>query len=199
MVRIDEGWMILSADLVHEFLNNRDKLLCHKYADQAVAMWIYESMKRKKVAWFGDPRIYHHPPVATINQFKLRKELCHTFLSLHGSYPIEMRVFQMIVEKERRTLGSIYSIPPVTDFCPFQRVNFNLHFFEMKYYTDPLPCKDNPVWTSAGEVFLGRSLDVRKEIAERKNRTTKETIKSPKMSFFIAGPSTKSGKDINGK
>ena len=156
IVRIDEGLMILSADLVHEFLRDKDKLLCHKYGDQAMAMWIYRSMKREPVTWFGDARVHHDPPASFLFEFRQRKEICHTYLSLHGSYPTEMREFMRIIEKERRNFGTDYTIPPIVDVCPFRRENFNWDMMTGQFHTRPRPCKDEPIWVSK-HVYRGRT------------------------------------------
>ena len=148
--------MVLTADLVNEFLRDKDKLMCHKYADQAVAMWIYKSMKSNPVTWFGDTRIHHDPPASYVYSFKLRQEICHTYLSVHGSYPEEMRYFQDIFEKERRNLGLVYDVPAVKDFCVYGRDNFLWHKFTRSYYAEPLPCRDEPIWVSDAGIYNGR-------------------------------------------
>eukprot|EP00795_Rhopilema_esculentum_P006319 gene6319-11746_t len=156
IVRIDEGMMILTADLIEEFLRNREKLMCHKYGDQAVAMWVYNSMKKKPVTWFGDPRVHHDPPASFLYEFKRREEICHTFISLHGSYPTDMRDFQKVIERERRQLGADYTVPPVADFCPYRRDYFNWQSLRGQFYAKPVPCKDEPIWVTKMTEYQGR-------------------------------------------
>lgn len=190
MVRIDEGWVMLTEDLVRTFLKTKSTLQCSRFADQALAMWIYDLMKKKTILWYGDIRIFHHPPAATISEFKIRKELCHTFLSLHGSYPIDMRVFQLIQEREQHFYGHTYDVPPVIDVCPYERNNFNWKWFDPNYYTEPKPCKQNPIWSNGGELFIGRSIDIRYKIMEEKAqenrwRTMHNTTKIQNMAKKI--------------
>jgi len=80
---------------------------------------------------------------------------------LHGSYPIEMRVFHLIHEREKEVYGDVYDIPPLVDLCPYDRHNFNWKWFDPNYYTEPISCKGNPIWKEGGEIFLGRSIDIR--------------------------------------
>lgn len=148
--------MILSADLVQEFSRDKDQLLCHKYGDQAMAMWIYRSMKKEPVTWFGDARVHHDPPASFIYKLRQRKEICHTYLSLHGSYPPEMRQFMRIIEKERRDIGTEYVIPPIVDVCPFQRERFDWNIMTGQFHSMPRPCKDEPIWVSK-HVYQGRT------------------------------------------
>ena len=155
---------MFTVDIVDEIVKNRDDLPCHRFGDQAVALWIYDMMRRREIKWYGDMRIHHHPVAASISEFKIRKEICHTFLSLHGSFTTEMKVFNLIQEQERQTMGSVYSIPPVVDFCPYLRQDFNLKWFDPTYYADPIPCKDNPVWEKGGNFFIGRSDDIRAKL-----------------------------------
>eukprot|EP00794_Sanderia_malayensis_P009818 gene9818-10825_t len=155
LTRIDEGFMILSVDLVLEFLRDRDQLLCHKFGDQAVAMWIYRSMNIEPITWFADNRIHHDPPASYILEFKHRKEICHTFLNLHGTYPSEMEVFQKIVSREKRNLGTSYDIPPVIDNCPYSREVFYWGMMGARYFARPVPCKDEPTWVRASS-YVGR-------------------------------------------
>ena len=155
---------MLTEDLVRDILKSRDSLPCSRFADQSLAMWIYHLMKQKPITWYGDERIFHHPPSATVNEFKVRKEICHTYISLHGTYPIEQRVYRLIDLQERQTYGQKYVIPPAVDVCPYSRENFNWKWFDPTYYTEPVPCGKNPVWSEGGEVFIGRSIDIRQKM-----------------------------------
>ena len=151
---------MLTADVVHTFLRDKSGLQCSKFADQAVAMWIYDLMKTTTIVWFEDRRIFHDPPASTINEFKLRNEICHTYLSLHGSYPIEMRSFRKIHEREKQIHGQVYKIPPVIDTCPYRRDTFKWQWFDPTHYTQPIPCKDNPIWSHGSEHYIGREYNI---------------------------------------
>ena len=169
ITRIDEGWVMLTEDLVYALLKSKLKLLCSRFADQSLAMWIYKLMRKKKIYWFGDQRIFHHPPVSTIVEFKMRKEICRTYISLHGSYPLEMNIFHLIHERERETYGETFDIPPVVDLCPYRRDSFNWKWFDPTYYTVPVPCRNNPIWKNGGDLFLGRSFDIRGKMKQEKD------------------------------
>ena len=121
-----------------------------------MAMWIYRTMKREPVTWFGDGRVHHDPPASFLYEFMQRKEICHTYLSLHGSYPAEMRAFRRLIEKERRSIGTDYDIPPIVDLCPFRRDSFDWSMMTGQFHTMPRPCKDEPIWVSK-RVYQGRT------------------------------------------
>ena len=59
IVRIDEGWMILSRDIMDEILSKvNNTLLCHPFGGQSVALWIQDS--KLDIKWFPDnKRIIH--------------------------------------------------------------------------------------------------------------------------------------------
>ena len=59
VVRVDEGWMILSRDIIIEALNKLNTTLpCHPFGDQAVALWIQES--KINITYFSDnTRVIH--------------------------------------------------------------------------------------------------------------------------------------------
>ena len=88
----------------------------------------------------------------------------------------------MIDQHEKETFGDFYNIPPVTDVCPYQRDVFNWKWFDPTYYTVPLPCKDKPIWSTGGEVFLGRSIDIREKMSKDiVNEKRWETMHSKQM------------------
>lgn len=148
--------VILTADLIQEFLQDKDELLCHKFGDQAMAMWIYRAMKKRPVTWFGDARVHHDPPASHVYEFTRREEICHTFISLHGSYPTEMRQFWEVTERERRRIGTEYVISPILDACPFRRDNFNWMIMSKRFRAIPRPCKEEPIWVSE-RAYQGRA------------------------------------------
>ncbi|XP_031574723.1 beta-1,3-galactosyltransferase 6-like isoform X2 [Actinia tenebrosa] len=151
-VRVDEGFLILSSDLVKEFVSKKDSLLCHPYGDQAVAIWLNN---RTDITRFHDPRVIHdvtaHNP-----QFKRANELCNTYLSLHGSYLHENLIYWDIVQKERPQVW-LPSIQPFEEVC-----KFGTHFDWRKmggypYEWEPKPCSSNPTWNTGLKMHLGRN------------------------------------------
>ena len=154
MTYIDEGWMLLSSDIILHLLNNSKTLLCHKGGDIAMAMWIQDLEKTKKIHWFPDnDRIVHHPPVATyIDSFVRRKEICHSFISMHGIYGNQSRMLNDILQKESTPIS--YHIPPIVDNCP--KTYFRWENFDGIYYAKPTLCSTFPLW-SKYDVFHGRT------------------------------------------
>ena len=153
LVRVDEGFLILSSDLVHEFMARKETLLCHPFGDQTVALWINDA---NNVTFFHDPRVYHE--VTSLKpEFKVQKEICQTYLSLHGAYLHEMLTYWDIVLKENRTQFWIPSVEPLSDICPLSK-RFDWRAMQgPPYGWEPKPCSLNPVW-DIGEMHRGRNM-----------------------------------------
>ena len=148
--------MLLSGDLIKDFLNNRKNLLCHKGGDIAMAIWIEHLEKSKKITWFPDnARIVHHPPVATyIKAFSKRKEICHSFISIHGVYGKETHTLQNILQREKASMSSNYVVPPIVNRCP--KTIFRWQNFGPPYRAQPRPCSKFPLW-STYKTYPGRT------------------------------------------
>ncbi|XP_001633076.2 beta-1,3-galactosyltransferase 6 [Nematostella vectensis] len=153
-VRVDEGFLLLSADLVNEFVGNKSSLLCHPFGDQAVAMWLNN---RTDVTRFHDPRVVH-TVTSTKPEFKKVKNLCGTYLALHGSYLHDNLIYWNNVKSN---LDMDYWVPSIQ---PFHEVCKLSTFFDWRkmvgklYRWEPKPCATNTVWDFGGyKMHIGRS------------------------------------------
>ena len=148
---MDEGFVIVSNDLVQEFLREQNNsLMCHPYGDQAMAMWINNI---PGVTYFGDPRV-HHSVSANDHILQYYTHLCGSFLALHGSYPVEIEKFWINHESLPRVKE--YEIPGISYPCGQQNKTYSNKNFLAMYYAEPIPCKNLPRW-NISESYVGRS------------------------------------------
>ncbi|XP_032222803.1 hydroxyproline O-galactosyltransferase GALT5 [Nematostella vectensis] len=162
VVRIDEAWLLLSADLVEEVLaRRRDKtLVCTPYGDQAVAIWINQS--KKNVTYFIDNKRIVHKSAGKDPSF-FNKDICEKYMSLHGTYPKSMRQFWLLWDNLRRRESHVlsYQIPKIEDYskhCAFSPV-FDYTGFISEYQFKPKLCHENPTWSVSGNMHAGREDD----------------------------------------
>lgn len=153
-VWIDEGFMIISRPLFDMLMNRYDTLLCHKWGDQAMAIWLVELQKSANIKFFGDSRIFHQV-AAYSNIIKSKQDICHDYLSLHGTYSKEMVLFYKKYEKERNNNKQMYTIPPVTNTCRWSTKTFNTSLFPGKWFAIPKLCKNKPIWSN-DNLLVGR-------------------------------------------
>ncbi len=123
--------------------------MCHAYGDQAMAMWINNI---PGVTYFGDPRVHH----AAVKRDKILKykDICESFIALHGSYPVEVEKFWPHVSS-KGTMKN-YTVPPVTYPCGAMNKTFNYMSFKVRYNAKPRPCRDNPTW-NISKFYRGRN------------------------------------------
>ena len=84
--RPEESIILLSRGLVRKFLSQPvDKMLCHPWADQMIAIWLTE-MKMTNVLRH-DSRIYHvGTPVHFNPSLRWMRNLCTAYIAIHGVY-----------------------------------------------------------------------------------------------------------------
>ena len=74
-----------------------------------------------------------------------------TALGIHKSYPEEMKIYWYVYLKEPKDQ---YKVPPVAYPCHLKPV-LNYKVFVKRWFAEPKPCKDNPVWGSS-DYYIGR-------------------------------------------
>ena len=151
LVRVDEGFLILSSDFIHEFLAKKRDLLCHLFGDQTIALWMNEA---KDVIFFHDPRVYHHVS-ANAPDFKVQREICQSYLGVHGSYLSEMLRYWEIASKESVTEYLVPPIQPLGELCPLSTYFDWREMTSALYGQEPKPCRLKPVW-HLGNMHRGR-------------------------------------------
>ena len=154
ILRVDEGWMILTRDIVDEALSKLNTtLICHPFGDQAVSLWIEDS--KINVTWFWDPRIIHSD-INHRNKY-LKPGICRDLMGIHAIYPKLMHNLWNIMEKDNKNEKS-YHIPRIERFsnqCKFSK-KFDWKAFSDGYRFRPKLCKDNPNWNITDGQFIGR-------------------------------------------
>ncbi|KAK3748480.1 hypothetical protein QZH41_017558 [Actinostola sp. cb2023] len=152
-VRMDEGFLILSSDLVKEFVHKKDTLLCHPFGDQTVAIWMNN---RTDVTRFHDPRVIHEV-TAHNAQFRASKDICSMYLSLHGSYLHEHLIYWDIAVKNEQTEHWVPSIQPFEEVCKLGTYFDWTKMGGPPYTWEPKPCSENPTWNTVYKMYLGRN------------------------------------------
>ena len=86
MIRIDEGFMILTHDLLKEILDKRNTtLMCSMYGDQSVPLWMEDS--RFRVTWYPDNTRIEHRAEGYLKGEYASPEVCDTYIAVHRAYP----------------------------------------------------------------------------------------------------------------
>ena len=150
---MDEAFYLVTKDIVMSFLSRRDTLLCSVWESQAIGYWIKDIQNIKTFADNG--RIIHLGTGFNSKKNVLRrKEICHSVLAVHKSYPNKMRVFWRIYQKEDKTTSS--HVPPISYDCQYPLAMDYMVWRESKLWFSELKlCKDNPTWNRHGE-YKGR-------------------------------------------
>ena len=148
-IAIDEGFIILTKDLVKSILDRVNTTLpCHPYGGQAIGMWLKNV---SNLQTFGDNKRLFHLRFDSKEKAAKRNEICSTALGVHQSYPEEMKIYWDVFKNEKPTN---HSVPPIVFPCRFPP-GINYKIFGGRYFAEPKPCKDKPIW-ERGEYFKGR-------------------------------------------
>lgn len=142
----DEAFVIFSGDMIHKFLaQDENKMLCHPFADQQFSIWLKSMTK----VYFHDNRLHHDTPASFLPKFKRIKNVCDSYIGMHGTYVGEMRRFGRNANDGAK---EVTTMAKFSTFCPFTR--FDHRRFVPKYRFDPKPCIQNPTWNNSR--FIGR-------------------------------------------
>lgn len=92
MVAMDEGFLILSVDLVEEIIKRNNSLCCHPFGGQMIAMWM-NRLEREgyDITYFPDNNRLMH----IRSNFKQgpSKDMCKKLLGIHQAYPKYMQQY----------------------------------------------------------------------------------------------------------
>ena len=101
VIRVDEGWMVLSRDIIKEALSKINTTLpCHPFGDQAIALWIRDS--KLDIKWFPDNgRIIHHATAYKESKY-MSGDVCHRYVAMHGAYEIQMLKYWILTQEHSR-------------------------------------------------------------------------------------------------
>lgn len=150
-VRVDEEFLLLSADLVHEFITKKEYLLCNPFGDISVAMWVNNV---NHVTYFNDKRIYHEAGLAKSSLIE-DSSLCHSYLALNSAYKKDTLLYWSNVQSEPSTNFEIPRIPPFEKTCNLTK-HVDWKSFAMGHRFEPVRCMRRPVWNSLGKMYFGK-------------------------------------------
>lgn len=147
---IDESFMIFTWDIIHQFLSqDKNTMLCHAHADQQIGIWLNDISPKH---FFHDSRLYHYPtPASFIPRFKTMKNVCDSYLGIHGTYQELMQYFGKNADDG---VKNVSIMPEFSSFCGTQ--NFDHHLFGPPWRYEPKLCKDNPRWKPERKMYVGR-------------------------------------------
>lgn len=161
IVRVDEGFMILTYDIIKESLDRLNtSLMCSGTGDPAVALWVTSS--KLKVTYFYDNDRLVHSPGKHIGKY-LKSGMCHKYIGLHQAYPESMYKYWRFIQQDEMTrkgkpASEFYHVPSIPEFskvCDWSKT-FDWREFKEKFRFEPKPCRDSPTWRSSSYKFLGR-------------------------------------------
>ena len=160
VIRVDEGWMILSRDIVDESLSKvNTTLICHPFGDQTVALWLKET--KLSITWFPDNRRIVHQATSFNEKKYMQPNFCRKYLAMHGAYTIQMLKYWILSrdysnqQHQQTEKYFVPRIPEFTSFCKFNRT-FDLNAFWPHVRFEGKLCKDNPSWSISNQKFIGR-------------------------------------------
>ena len=146
---VDEAFMIFSKDIIHKFLTqNESTMLCHPHADQQIMLWL-QTISNK--TFFHDTRLHNSPPASFTRTFDNIKNVCDSYLGVHGAYVDKMRYLGL---NANDGIKDVQPIPKFSSFCWTTR--FDIRVFGPPWQFDPRPCKDNPKWNVERKIYIGR-------------------------------------------
>ena len=153
IVRPEESIILFSRDLIELFLgqNPRD-MLCHKFADQMIALW--RKLVPVKKLYRHDLRLHHAPPASHIKELFNEDNLCSKFIGLHGTYEEQMRKFW-----KQRGPSDYPKNATLDDFSSHCKAaeNFDWRNFDKLWKARPQLCINRPKWDGVkGETYIGR-------------------------------------------
>ena len=144
MVAMDEGFVILSADLLQEIVQRNNSLCCHPYGDQMIAMWLYRlETEGYNITYFADNnRILHRR-----KGFQPKLDFCSTMLGIHQAYPTQMRKYWNLTSPTwYKTNFEFQPRKKYLQYCQFPR-GWDWRLLWPLYRHDPKPCwEDNASW-----------------------------------------------------
>jgi len=127
---------------------NESTMLCHPHADQQVSLWL-KNISNK--IFFHDTRLHNDPPASLTHKFDSIKNVCDSYLEVHGAYVNKMRDLRL---NANDGIKDVQAIPKFSSFCSTTR--FDHRVFKSEWQFDPRPCKDNPTWNIERKMYVGR-------------------------------------------
>ena len=161
ITRAEESMILFSRDVIKEFLTqDPNKMLCHPWADQMIASW--SKVLEMTFLFRHDNRIHHTPIVSQQPELRKIPDVCKYFISIHGTYPDDMKLFwthRGPKRPEERPAKDLFMNSAV---CPI-KVPFNWRGFGAEWRYEPKFCINKPTWNTSGQFILKGSYGGREE------------------------------------
>ena len=165
IVRVDEGFTILTFDIIKESLDRLNTtLMCSALGDQAVALWVTSS-KLNVTYFYDNDRLLHSVPENEVRDY-LVSGICDRYIGIHQAYPKYMYQYWRVmryddVKHKKKREKSIRNIHPVTAIPKFSKrcrlsTAFDWRGFRKTWSFEPKPCRNDPTWEKSTQEFLGR-------------------------------------------
>lgn len=140
LTRPDEGLLLFSKDIVHEFINqNPEVIRCTAYGGQNVGIWAQDL--NFTGVFRHDKRLHHSPTIQEEPSLRQTKNICQSYMGVHGCYGDDMETLW----KHRggvKVAGDLVSNSAV---CEGNVLDWQL--FKGKYRREPKRCITNPIYT----------------------------------------------------
>lgn len=147
---VDESFMIFTQDIIVKFLSqNESTMLCHPHAGQQIGLWLNDIPTK---LFKHDSRLYHGKPASFSSKFDNIKNVCDSYLGVHGTYEEKMRYFGQNSNDKNRSKA--HRLPDFSTFC--KTTTFDYRVIHPPFYYEPKLCKDNPRWVLERGMYVGR-------------------------------------------
>lgn len=150
ITRPEESMIMFSHDMILQFLTvDPLKLLCHPWADQMIASW--SNLLDMTYLFRHDVRIHHDPIVSKKPELRRLSNVCKDYLSIHGTYPDDMRLFWKHRGPKISDQIPIKDLFRNSEVCPI-RMPFDWKIFTDMWRYAPKLCINHPTWNTSKEV-----------------------------------------------
>ena len=140
MVAIDEGFVIVSADLAVEFIRRNNSLYCSPFGGQMIAMWI-NSLEAEgyNITYFPDNgRLMHYRS----HLKKSHPDMCRDILGIHQAYTKYMIEYWNITKATWFKLYDFKRVPRLEyhEYCNLPKI-WDWRMLIPFYRREPKPCR----------------------------------------------------------
>ena len=139
MVAIDEGFVIVSADLAQEFIRRNDSLYCSPFGGQMIAMWINNlEAEGYNVTYFPDNgRLMHYRS----HLKTAHPDMCRDILGIHQAYTKYMREYWNLTKATWFKSYEFKRVPRLEyhEYCKLPKI-WDWKMLIPFYRQEPKPC-----------------------------------------------------------
>ena len=150
ITRPEESMILLSHDVMRSFVTqDSNKMLCHPWADQMIATW--SKTIDMTYLFRHDSRIHHTPIVSVEPTLRQIPDVCKNYISIHGTYPDDMRLFYTHRGPKKPTVKPPKNLFMNSRVCPI-KAPFDWRVFVPVWRFEPKLCINKPTWNKKHSV-----------------------------------------------